>query len=96
MSQLEPTNGNDQQSVLGDIMNVKEYKDKKARGLAEVVKAGGGYAFAVKRFNPNDGTELDPEIISINIEELVNKKAELELEVADYTALISDAEKLKL
>ena len=77
-------------------MQVKEYKDKQAKRLAEVVKAGGGHAFAVKRFNPNDGTELDPEIISIDIEELVNKKTELELEVADYAALISDVEKLKL
>ena len=71
-------------------MNVKEYIDKKSKGLAEVVKAGGGQAFAVKRFSSNDGTELSPEIESIDVDELIARKTELEAEVIDYTTLIAD------
>ena len=51
-------------------MNIKEYRDKKARGLAEVVKAGGGFALAVKIFSSDDGSELMPEITAIDPDEL--------------------------
>lgn len=71
-------------------MNIKEYKDKKARGLAEVVKAGGGFALAVKIFSPDDGSELTPEITSIDPDELDMRKAELIDAIADYDLLIAD------
>lgn len=71
-------------------MDPKDYKDKKAKGLAEVVKAGGGYAFAVKRFSPNDGSELDPEIESVSLDDLNQRKADLEAEIQDYNTLIAD------
>ena len=58
-------------------MNIKEYKDKKAKGLAEVVKAGGGFALAVKIFSSDDGSELMPEITSIDPDELNLRKTEL-------------------
>lgn len=77
-------------------MNIKEYKDKKAKGLAEVVKAGGGYALAVKIFSPDDGSELTPEITSIDPDELEMRKAELVEAIADYNLLIADIDKLKL
>ena len=76
-------------------MNVKEYKDKKDKGLAEVVEAGGGCAFAVKRFSEDDGSELTPEIESIDLDDLITRKEELEIEVEDYTDLIADIDKLK-
>ncbi len=76
-------------------MNIKEYTDKKAKGLAEVVKAGGGHAFAIKRFSPDDGAELSPEIESIDVDDLTIRKIELEKEVTDYATLISDVYKLK-
>lgn len=76
-------------------MDVKDYKEKKEKGLAEVVKAGGGHAFAIKRFSQDDGSELVPEIESIDVEDLAIKKAELEEEIEDYTELMDDIEKLK-
>jgi hypothetical protein len=76
-------------------MNPKDYKDKKARGLAEVVTAGDGFAFAVKRFSSDDGAELTPEIESIDADDLIARKTELEAEIADYTTLIADVDKLK-
>lgn len=77
-------------------MNIKEYKDKKARGLAEVVKAGGGFALAVKIFSSDDGSELTPEITSIDPDELDLRKAELVDAIADYDLLIADINGLKL
>lgn len=76
-------------------MQIKEYIDKKSRGLAEVVKAGGGHAFAIKRFDPADGTELYPKIESVDVDDLIVRRTELEGEVADYTTLISDINHLK-
>ena len=60
------------------------------------MKAGGGYAFAIKRFSPDDGTELGPEIESVDADDLIARKTELEAEIADYTTLISDVDKLKV
>ena len=77
-------------------MNVKEYKDKKAKGLAEIVKAGGGYAYATKRFSPDDGSELDPEIESVNAERIEEEKAELLAKVSDCELVIADIEVLKV
>lgn len=77
-------------------MNIKEYKDKKGRGLAEVVKAGGGYALAVKIFSSDDGSELMPEITAIDPDELEMRKAELVEAIADYDLLVADIDALKL
>jgi len=77
-------------------MNIKEYRDKKARGLAEVVKAGGGYALAVKIFSSDDGSELMPEITAIDPAELEMRKAELVEAIADYDLLIAAIEALAL
>jgi hypothetical protein len=77
-------------------MNIKEYKDKKARGLAEVVKAGGGFALAVKIFSSDDGSELMPEITAIDPDELDMRKAELVEAIADYDLLVADIDALKL
>jgi len=77
-------------------MDPKDYKEKKAKGLAEVVKAGGGHAFAIKRFSQDDGSELVPEIESVDIEDLAIRKAELEEEIEDYTELMDDIGKLEI
>lgn len=77
-------------------MNIKEYKDKKAKGLAEVVKAGGGFALAVKIFSSDDGSELMPEITAIDPDELEMRKAELVAAIADYDLLVADIDALKL
>ena len=89
------TRGKGRQSQHGDNMQIKEYIDKKSKGLAEVVNAGGGYAFSMKRFSPDDGTELIPDIESVDLDDLNIRKAELEAEVVDYATLIADIDKIK-
>lgn len=77
-------------------MNIKEYKDKKDKGLAEVVKAGGGYALAVKKYDVDDGTELVPEISAVSVDTLNEKKKVLQAEIEDYDLVIADMEALDL
>ena len=60
------------------------------------MKAGGGYALAVKIFSSDDGSELTPEITSIDPDELETRKAELVDAIADYDLLIADIDALAL
>lgn len=76
-------------------MNVKNYINKKALGLAEVITAGGGYAISVKRFSQEDGRELNPEIESVNVTNLNQRKTELESELEDCKTMINDIGVLK-
>lgn len=75
-------------------MNVKEYKDKKEKGLAEIVKAGGGFACAVKKYDPDDGEELTPEITSISIDTLNKEVKVLQAAIDDIAVIITDIEAL--
>lgn len=76
-------------------MNIKDYKERKSNGLAEIVIAGGGHALVSKRFSIYDGTEIEPETISIDTKELSKRKAALLLELTDYNTIFADMEKLK-
>ena len=60
-------------------MNIKDYKDKKSKGLAEIVEAGGGYACTVKKYNVDDGSEVAPETISVDVK-LLNKEKAAEID----------------
>ena len=71
-------------------MNIKDYIDKKATGLAEIVVAGGGHAFAMKVFSIDDGSELTPIIEAVDAKILAERRDELIAEVADYDAVIAD------
>lgn len=76
-------------------MNIREYREKKGKGLTEIVKAGGGYAFATRRFDPCTGEELVPEMVSLDVDVLTRMKAELEEDVQDYNEMLADIGKLK-
>lgn len=71
-------------------MNVKNYKDKKEKGLAEVVEAGGGHALEVKKYSEDDGIEVESEVLSVNIKDLSTERDNLLLEIEDYDLLIAD------
>ena len=71
-------------------MNIKDYNDKKSQGLAEIVAAGGGHAFATRVFSVDDGTELTPIIEAVDAETLAERRDELIAEAADYDAVIAD------
>ena len=71
------------------------YKEKKAKGLVSLLKINGAYELTEKRYSVYDGCEVDPEIISVDLENLNRAKAELERQVADHDELINDVLKLK-
>jgi len=77
------------------MADVKSYLQKKGKGLAEVVKAGGGYAIAFKRFSPEDGSQLEPEIQAISVDELNKQKEDLQAQIEDIDAVLADIEALK-
>ena len=71
-------------------MRIAEYIDKKKTGLAEIVAAGGGHAFATKVFSVHDGSALMPIIEAVDAETLAERRDELIAEAADYDAVIAD------
>ena len=69
---------------------VDNYLRKKELGLVEVIKAGGGFALASKRFSQETGEELKPEIVAVDIDELISTKEKLLLDIAGIDTLIAD------
>ena len=76
-------------------MDYKNYLEKKASGNAEIIKAGGGNAIAVKKFDVDTGAPVAPEIAAIDLEKLNEEKAELQKKIADIDAIIIEINKLK-
>jgi len=76
-------------------MNYKDYKAKKDANTVEVIKAGGGYAFASKRFNIETGIAEAPEIEAVDTKTLTDKKVELQTEITSIDSIIADINALK-
>lgn len=71
-------------------MDYKNYSTNKSKGLVEIVKAGGGYAFAKKQYNSETGEQKQPVITSIDIDKLNDRKTELQDEINQIDTLIAD------
>ena len=76
-------------------MDAQKYIEKKAKGLAEIVKAGGGYAIAYKKFDPDTGEALEPEIQAVSVDNLNEQKKALQDQIADIDAMLKDVTSLK-
>ena len=50
---------------------------------------------SVKRFNPDDGSEADPQIVGISINQLEAMKADLQKQINDIDAMIADLNTLE-
>lgn len=69
----------------------QNYKEAKENGLISVQRAGNGNGFiVVRRFSPSTGEETEPFMQPIKITALVEKKAELELQLEGISELIKD------
>ena len=71
-------------------MDITKYIDRKVDGRAEVIKAGGGYALAFKKWNVNTGEAEEPEIEAVSVEELKKQKSDLQSQIADIDELLAD------
>jgi len=76
------------------MTDIKNYLDKKAKGLATLIKIMGGYAIAFRKFNPENGSELEPEIRAISVDELNKQKADLQAQIQDIDAVLVDIKAL--
>ena len=76
-------------------MDYKNYLEKKASGNAEIIKAGGGNAIAVKKFDVDTGAPVAPEITAIDLAELQKEKAELQEKINNINAIIAEINKTK-
>jgi uncharacterized protein YlxW (UPF0749 family) len=75
-------------------MDYKDYTEKKTDGRVELVKAGGGFAIATKRWNHETGEQDDPEIVAVDVSALQEKKTALQAEIAGIDKVLSDINKL--
>ena len=74
-------------------MNITDYKNKKNKGLIKIVKINDAYAFIIKKFNLETGREIEPDIESIDLDELIKEKNSYQIKVTDYIGLIKDVKK---
>jgi hypothetical protein len=76
-------------------MNIQKYAEKKQKGMVEVLSVGKAHALVSKRFDPETGAELDPEIVALNKEELTKQREQLAKALASIDALLADMDKPK-
>ena len=76
-------------------MDYKNYLEKKAKGNAEIITAGGGFAIVVKKFDVETGDPIAPEITSIDLDSLEAQKLELQSKIADIEAIKTEINTLQ-
>lgn len=76
-------------------MDIQKYVEKKEKGMVEVISVGNASALVSKRFDPETGAELDPEIVSLNKDDLTKQREQLANALASVDALLADMDKSK-
>ena len=74
-------------------MDVKDYKDKKALHLVEVIEAnedGDGYAISSKTWKADTGEALPDTVDAISVTDIEARKVELQKEIASIDEIIKD------
>lgn len=71
-------------------MDIQQYRKLKAAGLVKLVRVGNSHAYELRRFDPNFGNELDPEIGAISRADLEKKLAELQVQMDSIKELMAD------
>tara|TARA_R110000868_G_scaffold25972_5_gene100625 strand:+ start:92 stop:319 length:228 start_codon:yes stop_codon:yes gene_type:complete len=75
-------------------MDYKIYIEKKAKGLAGILKINGSYAVSYKKFDPETGAELTAEVQAFTIKDLTDKQLDLQTEIDSIQAVVDEAEAL--
>lgn len=76
-------------------MYQKNYRELKSIGNVEIITVGGGYAVATKKWDPNTGESITPEIVAIDQKSLTKNKATLLEEIADIETMEADIKLLQ-
>jgi len=75
-------------------MKLTNYKDMKSKGLISVSKTGKDLSISKRRFNPDTGAAIKPEVAPIKIDALEKQKQELAELIENMDALIQDLKNL--
>ncbi len=84
------------------MIDLKDYQEKKAKGLVTLVKTDANpdnpeavtYAVATKKFDASTGERLSDEVTGVSKKELEDKKTELQEEIDQIDAFLTEAEAL--
>ena len=77
------------------MISPSKYIEAKLNGLLTVIKLEEEFGLDVKKFSPEDGTELSPTRHNINITQLQAAKVTLQAELINLDIMIADLEALK-
>ena len=72
------------------MLDVQNYLDKKAKGLATIAKVGDSYAVAFKKFSPEDGTSLPDDVQAISLDDLNQAVTDAQTQITNLNAVIAD------
>lgn len=76
------------------MIDIKNYTERKEKGLLSVAKIGSGFAMTQKRFDPETGEEVVPVIAGFHMNDLEKIKAELQQGIINVDILIEDINNL--
>jgi len=73
------------------IPDLKEYVDKKAANLIKITFVDADdFAIGTKNFDPSDGSELPQTVVGVNLQEVDDKIAELQVQIDELEAFKTD------
>lgn len=75
------------------MIDAKRYPSSREKGLVSIVEKDGELYLYFKRFDVRDGSEADPEIQKIDMNETMERKKILEKELYGINEVISDLDK---
>jgi hypothetical protein len=76
-------------------MEVGKYKELKEKGLIKLAKIGNSYAYEKKKFDPDTGAAVSPEVAALDLKWLEQQKETLLSQVTNIDEIIKDCQALK-
>lgn len=76
------------------MIDIKNYIERKEKGLLSTAKIGSGFVLSEKRFDPVTGEEVAPIAAGFHLNDLEKMKTELQKRVIDADAMIQDINNL--
>jgi hypothetical protein len=73
-------------------LNVVDLMDRKTKGTVTIVKVGDAHAVSSKKFDPNTGEALTPEIVALDLDKVRAERDALKAQVAAIDLFITEVE----
>lgn len=72
----------------------ENYRERKQKNLASLIKIGDVIVLSVKRFSPETGEKISDDLVHLNIDSLKQTKEQLQKHIADIDELLADIENI--